>query len=540
MNKTTNSLVLTAAVIGILVMLNIIGWNAFSRLDLTEDQRFTLSPATTAMLDRLEDPVTIRAYFSEQMSPRFSNNRRYVRDILDEYYAASNGRVVYEFIDPVAEETEEDKEKKKDLKRDLFGRIVREKTSVEQELEQQGIAAVTDQVVEGDGIQNRKVYMGIVVKHDDDTEVLPVVQDPTTLEYELTTMIRKLTRPTTPKVAIVSGFGGPTEQEGLQALYQILRSQYDVVTLDMSQDPTIPDDVRAIMVVGPTQSFSDEAKREIDRFVVDGGAAALFLDDYDVNLSNLQTTDVDHGLDALLAAYGVKVSEGLVLDGECQTIQVQGGAMLGGIPIPQPIKYPLIPSPRQLDPENPITRGLGQSVFPFTNALTFEVPEGAELETAVLAHSSPDSWLTKGPLNTDPFAIQRLTTDQVQNQGTHNFLVTVKGAVPGFFQTEQVQERSADSRIIAAGTSRFMRDEILMRSPVHQNLTLNMIDWMLLDEQLLKIRTRGLTSAPIEELSDSTRATIRYGNMVGLPLLFVIFGLVRWRMRESKRASVTF
>lgn len=540
MNKTTNSLVLTVAVIGSLVMVNLIGWNAFSRLDLTRDQRFTLSPATTAMLDRLEDPVTIRAYFSEQMSPRFSNNRRYVRDILDEYYAASNGQVVYEFIDPVAEETEEDKEKKKDLKRDLFGRIVREKTSVERELEQEGIVAVTDQVVEGDGIQNRKVYMGIVVKHGDASEVIPVVQDPTALEYELTTMIRKLTRPSTPKVAVLTGFGGPSEQDGLQALFQILRSQYDAVTLDMSQDPTIPDDVRAVMVLGPTESFSEPAKREIDRFVVSGGAAAFFLDDYDVDLSTLQTSDIEHGLDALLAAYGVKLSEGLVLDGECQTIQVQGGATLGGIPIPQPVKYPLIPSPRQLDPENPITRGLGQSVFPFTNALSFELPEGTDLETAVLAQSSPDAWLTKGPLNTDPFAIQRLTTDQVQQQGTHNFLVTVKGAVPGFYPTGEQPERSGASRVIAAGTSRFMRDEILMRSPVHQNLTLNMIDWMLLDEQLLEIRTRGLTSAPIEELSDATRATIRYGNMVGLPLLFVIFGLVRWRMREAKRASVSF
>ncbi|MEL6546931.1 MAG: GldG family protein [Myxococcota bacterium] len=538
MNKTTNSIVLTLAVIGSLVMANMIGWNAFGRLDLTGDQRFTLSPATRTMLDRLEDPVTIRAYFSEQMSPRYSNNRRYVRDILDEYYAVSGGQVVYEFIDPVAEETEEDREKKKDLKRDLFGRIVREKTSVETELEQQGIAAVQDQVVEGDGIQNRKVYMGIVVKHGDDSEVIPVVQDTSTLEYELTTMIRKLTRPTTPKVGVVAGFGGPSEQEGLQVLFQILRSQYDVTALDLSQDPTIPDDVMAVMVIGPTQSLSDVAKQEIDRFVVAGGSAAFFVDDYDVDLRTLQPTKIEHGLKPLLTSYGINVSDGLVLDGECQTISVQGGASLGGIPISQPVKYPLIPSPRQLDPENPITRGLGQSVFPFVNALSLSENEGAE--TAVLARSSEGAYLTKGALQTDPFALQRLTTDQVENQGVHNFLVSVKGTVKGFYPPADGTEQVGTARLLVAGTSRFIRDELIGRSAVHQNLALNMIDWMLLDEALLEMRTRGLTSAPIEELSDSTRATIRYGNMVGLPLLFVLFGLVRWRMRESKRDSVTF
>ncbi|MEM6732660.1 MAG: GldG family protein, partial [Myxococcota bacterium] len=518
MNKAANTAVLAVAVIGSLLFLNILGGNIFSRLDLTGDQRFTLSAATRTMLDRLDDPVTIRAYFSEKMSPRFANNRRYVRDILDEYFAASNGRVVYEFIDPVAEETEEDKAKKKDLKKDIFGRIVREKTSVEEELEREGIAAIQDQVLEGDGLETRKVYMGIVVKHGDDSEVIPAVQDTSTLEYELTTMIRKLTRTTTPKVAVVSGFGGPSEQEGLNGLFQILRAQYDVIALDLAADPTIPDDVSAVMVIGANQALSNEAKRELDRFITAGGSAAFFLDDYDVDLRTLQTTDVDHGLDALLAAYGVSFTDSLVLDPECQTIQVQGGASIGGIPIPQPVKYPLIPSPKQLNPENPITRGLGQSAFPFVNGVNVDAPEG--VESASLAVSSSKARLLKGALNTDPFALQRLTLDQVSEEGTHDFLVTVKGTLPSLYPAPDGQEVTVgDARLLVAGTSRFIRDEILMRSAVHQNLTLNMIDWMLLDEALLKVRTRGLTSAPIEELSDGTRATIRYANMVGLPLL---------------------
>lgn len=541
MNKEANSLIMTLAVVGSLVFVNVIGWNLFSRLDLTADQRFTLSPSTTAMLDRLEDPVTIRAYFSEQMSPRFSNNRRYVRDILDEYYSASNGRVVYEFIDPVSEETQEDKEKKKDLKKDIFGRIVREKTSVETELEGLGVQPIQDTVVEGDGLENRKVYMGIVIKKGDETEVIPAVTDTTTLEYDLTTMIRKLTRTKTPKVRIVSGFGGPTEQEGLQYLTAILKENYDIASLDLNADATIPDDVDAIVLAGPTQTLSDGAQREIDRFIASGGSAALFLDDNDIDLRSLQPTPINHGLKPVLATYGVKFTDEYVLDPECQTISVSGGQSFGGIPISQPVKYPLIPSPQQLNPEHPVTSGLGQTSFPFTKGVVVDAREG--LESNALAQSSAKARLLKGALDTNPFSLRQITLDRVTDEATHNFLVTAKGPMQSHFAAAVEGEAvpvTGEARLIIGGTSRFIRDE-LMRSPMHQALALNLMDWLLLDEALLSMRTRGLTAAPFDpELSDGTRGTIKYGNMLGLPIAFVLFGLIRWRMRESKRSSVKF
>lgn len=538
MSKETNSLVMTLAVVGSLVFINIIGWGAFARLDLTEDQRFTLSPATRAMLDRLEDPVTIRAYFSEQMSPNFSNNRQYVRDILDEYYSASDGRVVYEFIDPVTQETAEDKEKKEDLKKDIFGRIVREKTSVEQELEQLGVQAIQDRVIKGDSFEDRKVYMGLVIKQGEDTEVLPAVTDPGTLEYDLTTMIRKLTRTSTPKVRVVSGFGGPTEQEGLQYLFAILKENYDVASLDLNTDATIPEDVSAIVLVGPTQALSDAAKREIDRYISSGGAAALFLDDNDIDLRTLQPTPVEHGLKPVLATYGVTVTDQYVVDQQNEVISVNSGQSLGGIPIPQRIGYPLIPSPEQLDPDNPITRGLGRIAFPFVKAVTVAEREG--LEVASLATSSRESFLLN-QLDTNPFNLRQLSRDQVGAQGPHTLLATLKGPLAAHFTDGDGETLSGgDARLLVAGTSRFIRDE-LMRSPMAQALALNLMDWLLLDEALLGMRTRGLTAAPFDEsLDDGGRTTIRYGNMLGLPIAFVLFGLIRWRMREAKRSSVKF
>jgi hypothetical protein len=49
-----------------------------------------------------------------------------------------------------------------------------------------------------------------------------------------------------------------------------------------------------------------------------------------------------------------------------------------------------------------------------------------------------------------------------------------------------------------------------------------------------------LEAAPLRELTDGQRNTVKYLNMLGLPLVFVAFGLVRWRVRERRRGRVGF
>ena len=69
-------------------------------------------------------------------------------------------------------------------------------------------------------------------------------------------------------------------------------------------------------------------------------------------------------------------------------------------------------------------------------------------------------------------------------------------------------------------------------------LVLNLVDWLLLDQAMLQIRTRGLAEPPLEEISDSTRVTAKWFNILGVPLIFVLIGLIRWRLRERRRALV--
>src|ERR1700690_2360121 len=87
-------------VVGILILVNILSDSYFFRLDFTADKRYTLSKATNDILSTLKEPVTIKAYFSENLPPDISKTKRDFKELLIEYANRSKGKVVYEFINP--------------------------------------------------------------------------------------------------------------------------------------------------------------------------------------------------------------------------------------------------------------------------------------------------------------------------------------------------------------------------------------------------------------------------------------------------------
>jgi ABC-type uncharacterized transport system involved in gliding motility auxiliary subunit len=71
------------------------------------------------------------------------------------------------------------------------------------------------------------------------------------------------------------------------------------------------------------------------------------------------------------------------------------------------------------------------------------------------------------------------------------------------------------------------------------NLTffMNIVDWLTQDESLITIRSREVTSRPLDEVSDGRRRLIKYANIFGPPILVVLIGLWRWRNRRQAKMS---
>ncbi|MEM9390044.1 MAG: Gldg family protein, partial [Bacteroidota bacterium] len=68
-------------IIGILLLVNFISGDYFVRIDLTENKRFTLSQATEDILEDLLEPVTVKAYFSENLPPNIAQTRQDFQDL---------------------------------------------------------------------------------------------------------------------------------------------------------------------------------------------------------------------------------------------------------------------------------------------------------------------------------------------------------------------------------------------------------------------------------------------------------------------------
>lgn len=521
-SKAMDKSILILAVLGSLIALNVLALELFARADLTRDGQFTLSEATVKTLEELPDPVRIDAYFTANLPAPYGNNARYVRDLLEEYYARNSSDFSFQFIDPASAESDADKEKKKNVQKDIFGRSVREATELETKLQELGIPPVELRVNEDDKLEVKRIFMGLAVHYGEQTEVIPVIQNTGNLEYELTTIIRKLVRPRVPKVAFLVGHDGPEPKKDMSRLWGMLGQLYDLTELDLTRMPMI-EDLDAVIVAGPKSALGADEVSQLEQFIAGGGSAAFLLDALSVDQQTLETEPKDHGLQELLGSYGVVPSSALVLDKSCSTINVM--RQQGYMRVAQQVAYPFMPVSEDLDTEHPLTRGLGQVALPFASPLVIE-ESSAGHQVDVLVRSSKESWLANAPFNMDPF--QSWTLDTLGQQSAHPLVAVVK--------LEQASERQ--SRVLVAGTSSFLTDQFMQRS--NEALVLNLMDWLVLDEDLLAVRTRGLGAAPLEELEDSQRLTVKYGNIIGLPLLFMVFGLVRWRRREARRVTAQF
>lgn len=171
-------------------------------------------------------------------------------------------------------------------------------------------------------------------------------------------------------------------------------------------------------------------------------------------------------------------------------------------------------------------------IFPFVSPLSVQAPAGAEGQA--LVRSSDASWVHTPPYDLSPF--RRWTADDVGEQGERTMIAMVSGVLASYYGEPAVAD-APEARIVVAGGASFIGDQFFAEG--NEALLLNVMDWLVRDDALLSIRTRGLKAAPLREVDDTTRALLKYGNIVGVPLLLVLYGLIRWRRREARRLTVS-
>jgi gliding-associated putative ABC transporter substrate-binding component GldG len=511
--KKTQALVRLALVFGIVVLVNFISVRLFARLDLTSKQIYTLSDASKTLVGNLDDRVTVKAYFTEDLPAPYNNNRRAVLDILNDYKAYAGGNLHFEFINPEGERGEE-------------------------EAQREGISPVQVQVVKEDRLEVKRGYLGLAMYYEDRKEVLPVVQNLASLEYDISSALKRLTNRTRKRIGYTTGHGEP-DASGMARSHQAVEAQYDLVPVDLGAGNPVPVDLAALLVISPQRKLSDSAQYAIDQFVMHGGKVAFLLNKMNATLQSRVGQPIDLGLEGLLEHYGIRLNADLVRDAQCANVSVM--QQQGPFTFQSQVPFPYLPIASNFSDENVIVKDLQSVIFHFVSSLDTSPAAARGVRAEVLARSSSRSGRQSGFLVINPF--QQYTAADLAESGIPMAAV-LEGSFSSYFSEKTVGDRqpaglltnSPETRIVVVGDGDFMKDEYLGQTG---NLVFfaNIVDYLADDAGLITIRSKNVAMPPLEQVSDGTRNLLKYGNLALPPLLVMGYGLLRWQRRRSlKRA----
>jgi gliding-associated putative ABC transporter substrate-binding component GldG len=489
-----------ALIIGIIFVLNLLSNEFHLRLDLTEGGQYTLSEATENILENLEEPVTIKAYFSQNLPANIVKTRKDFQELLLEYANRSDGMLQYEFINP------------------------NEKESIETEATNNGIQPVLINVREKDQVKQQKAFLGAVISLGDKQEVIPFIQPGSAMEYALSTAIKKLSITNKPVIGLLAGHGEATAEE-LGQLNQQLSILY--TTQDIRLDSgNIPETVKTVVVIRPNDTIPPAQLEQINQFLARGGNLLLALNRVNGNLQQSFGYAQATGWESWLQQRNILLEDAFVVDAKCGAVTLQQQTPFGMLQSQLP--FPYLPIAARFA-DHPASKGLENVVFEFASPISYV--GDSSIRYTPLVFSSDKANKLKAPQYFD-----------VNKQWTEADLALRDIPMAGAFQGRI--SGSAQSKLVVIGDGDFaLSSQQQRRPPDNINLLSNAIDWLSDDTGLIALRTKGVTSRPIDELEDSTKTILKYTNFLLPVLLAIAYGLIRMqrnRMKRFQRMSETF
>tara|TARA_B100001741_G_scaffold186395_1_gene153413 strand:- start:578 stop:2443 length:1866 start_codon:yes stop_codon:yes gene_type:complete len=290
------------------------------RIDLTENKLFTLSKGTKNILNNLDEPVQLDFYFSQKAMndfPLLANYGVRVRDMLEEFTAHANGKLILNVIEPETFSEAEDQ-------------------AVASGLRTVSVNATSD-----------RVYFGLVgANSTDDEKVIPFFQSnrESALEYDLTKLVYNLAYPDKRVVGIysqlpmISSRGDKTTETW--TIINALKEFFEVVNLNENIE-ALNEKIDVLMLVHP-KKIKRENLYIIDQYLLKGGKAIIFLDplaEQDRTQPDATTPDVMpilySYLDELLEKWGIEIAKEKIVADINAAMRVQASSPRG----PQEIDY---------------------------------------------------------------------------------------------------------------------------------------------------------------------------------------------------------
>jgi ABC-type uncharacterized transport system involved in gliding motility auxiliary subunit len=315
----------------------------------------------------------------------------------------------------------------------------------------------------------------------------------------------------------MQGHGEPSMQN-LGSVRQSLNVLYKPETFSLSDTANALQKYNTVAIIAPTDSFPESHLEQLDQYLARGGKLFVGLNRVKGDFRRARGTPLSTGLESWLEEKGIQVNSNFVIDANCQRVSVQQP----NNPFQFSVEFPYLPIINNF-PEHPITKGLEAVSMRF--ASTVEFVGDSSLTYIPLAKTSQQSGTQSPPLM---FNVQKSWSESDFPESGLTVAAALKGNLTGEGNTEMVVVGDGDFPVTQRGQQGGgNRDNI--------SFMVNSIDWLSDETGLMALRTKGVTSRPLEQVEESRKTFLKYFNFL-LPIVLIIgYGIFRFQHKRILR-----
>ena len=580
-NHRNQSLLEFITILVVVIVANVLGNFYYKRIDLTSENRYTLSETSKKLSAGLKEKLYFRLYLDGEMSARFKNLRNEIRDMAYEFRELSGRKIEIEIIDP------------------FEGKLTSEISGILEDFQSRGILHQRD--IDDEGSNStviKNIIPGAEVSYAGNTVAINFYEHDVALdadnninraidnvEYEIANGLRQCILDKSKNIAVADGSGEMIDNR-VADFAQELSKYYNVSALNLnvsdpkSAEPFVEklkalsnsEDAGSVLieslqkrlnlndlliVIKPAKDYTPAELYLIDQFAMKGGKVIWMIDPVHAEIdsfeNNSQLIAMDNQLENISASlfhYGVKLETTLLMDANCNAIPIPVGGR------PEMIDFYYFPVFMASTSPHIINRNVGPIWGQFPGTLTAK--SKTNLNITPLLSSSPYTKTIQAPATVD------LETAYMQSRDDR-YRSTLRGGsklsgvlMEGKFESPFIYQKhyegvpfipNGNSKMIVIADGDIMRNGISGRGGIYptgfdrftkttfanKKFLLNCIDYLIDDNGLIEIRAKEKTLRLLDtEKNRLERSYWQWFNLLAPLSSILAFGIFNHILRKRK------
>ena len=541
-------------VIVAVVIINLLASFVYTRFDLTEDKRYTLSEPAVEVVQKFETPVIIDVLLDGNIPAEFSKLKAETIQLL-ESFASKNSNIKYNLVDPL-EDSENPQE------------------TVAQ-LQSLGLQPANVTVEENGKVSNELVFPWAMVNYNDQTVKVQLLKNKLgstaedrinnsvqQLEYAFADAFTKLSIEEKKSIAVIKG-NGQLDDIYIADYLTTIRDYYNIGAITLDSVATNPQNVLdqlksfdLAIIAKPTEAFTDQEKYVMDQYMVQGGKSIWMVDQVNMEMDSIYAgggeaiaIPRDLNLKDLFFKYGVRINPVLVNDLYFTQIVLASGEGNDSQYNPLPwFYYPMVFSQNN----HPINTNIEAVRFQFTSPM--DVLENDYRKT-ILLQSSPLSKTDGIPRVVSLDMINQQPDRETYNNGNLPLAVLIEGSFTSMYKNrvkplklQNTLEEGPENKMIVISDGDVIKNQLRNGRPLelgydkwtnsfygNKEFMMNSTNYLLDNTGLINIRNKKV-SIPLLDVKKIAEQKTKWQLVnIGFPVvLTLLFGLFFSYYRKRK------